>query len=168
MSDTSRHPEDFSPYLDKDLEDSRYQEIENHLNSCRQCAEELNVWQKTDSLFRAPELVLDVPPFQWSRIAARLQEPVQVPVRQRWLRLLFARPAIWGIAAAVVFVSAALLGGLEYRRKENREKMLAHILTTPGEQASNPFREYLALKTENNPFDEFRYPQKKENPFSQR
>src|SRR6266542_1706344 len=123
MSNPSRHPEDFGPYLDKDLADPRYQEIKNHLNSCRQCAEELKVWQEMDSLFRAPELSLDVPPYQWPRIAARLHEPSQVPLRQRWVRLLFARPgpALWGVAASLVLVSAALLGGLEYRRKENRE-----------------------------------------------
>src|SRR5881409_2531327 len=136
MSDPSRHPEDFGPYLDGDFADSRYQEIKNHLNSCHRCAEELKVWREMDSLFRAPELSLDVPPFQWPRIAARLQQRKQVPVRQQWVRLLFARPspALWSVAAALVLVSAALLGGLEHRRKENRE-IRASILSTKGDAA---------------------------------
>ncbi len=171
----NRHPEDFSPYLDRDFENPRYEEIRAHLTECPQCVDELGVWQKMDSMFRSQELQIEVPAFQWQRIAARLEEHYQIPVHRHPASTLFAFPSrlVWSGALALILMAAGTFGVLEYRKSVSDQRILSLIAKSAREvdnrqSLANPFQAYLAPSAQRNPFEDFRYPDDKENPFSHR
>ena len=62
MNTLNGHPEDFSPYLDRDFSSPKYEEIRQHLENCVQCQDEVRNWQSFDSMFRSANADIEVPP----------------------------------------------------------------------------------------------------------
>jgi anti-sigma factor RsiW len=141
------HPEDLSPYLDKDYSDKRYEEIRLHISGCAACREEVFNWEAWNGAFRSSGLELEVPPSQWPAILARLEKRRS---REGFLEAFLSwvtPPRIaWKAAAALVVVAGVVLSGLEYRnRAEERRQLSALSAYSKTEkiwliQANNPFR----------------------------
>ena len=146
MKEANQHPEDFGACLDIASADPRREEIGRHLERCRECRDELGRWRAAEALFRLPELELEVPPFQWQRIQARLEavdaraerpNPIWV-----WLR---PRALGFGMAVPVLFFALITAAGLQYRNHVENEQLAALKAYSEGVQyslrtAGNPFR----------------------------
>ena len=144
MNKRTDHPDDLSPYLDHDSLDPRCKEIEIHLDTCSRCRDELRTWQSVDALIRTNGDRIDVPPFQWQRIAAQLQTPLPMSLLARFRLLLQPWKPAWNVTAAVI-LSVALLTGLEYHKNyEEKQLLLAVSRYAAAEQ--------LKLGSEENPF----------------
>ncbi len=160
MSKMRPHPEDFSPYLDGNTIDSRYEELSLHLTSCPSCAEEVRELQKFEKNCRAAEFELDVPPFQWQRIQARLESDGIRPISgRRWLEFWTLRRLALQAATGAVLLAVMMLSGLEYRKYLNEQQLTALAAYSRLEQAQ--------LTTSGNPFTGLAQSSSAENPFAQ-
>jgi anti-sigma factor RsiW len=145
MNRLTGHPDDLSPYLDHDSLDPRCKEIELHLDTCSQCRNELHRGQSMEALFRAGRDEIEVPPFQWQRIAAQLQTPLPLNSFARVRLLPWPWKPAWNVTLAAVILSVALLAGLEYHKNyEEKQLLLAVSRYAAAEQ--------LRLGSEENPF----------------
>lgn len=168
MNSSGKHPEDFSPYLDRDLEDSRYDEIRRHIESCPKCREEIRIWRSLDDLFRTPGIEVEVPPFQWARIEAKLKA-ARPGILERLTRLLDSRrlarrlaqrlPLTAGIA--FVLIAAFTFSGVQYRRYIEKRDFADLLVFSESEtrrisETENPFRALLGGDADENPFSRFR------------
>jgi len=156
MTQGSVHPNDFGPYIDGEVSDARYGEISAHLDACPDCRREAADWRSLDALVRSGAERIEVPPFQWARIAARLESPAPAGWWPRfrspgrpWNRALQAGLATLVLGGALITVFQY------YRTMETRQLLLA--VTRYAEEESlrisadgNPFR--LAAASEDNPF----------------
>ena len=149
MARDNNHPKDLSPYLDNDYSDKEYNRIQAHLSECSHCREELESIQQMEALFRAPEIQIEPSPFQWTRIAARL-EAGEEPRRKRigwvpgglagswdkWKSLVGAgRLAPFSAARAattlalVVVLGLMAVGGFQYLGYQQQNQLDRQILT---------------------------------------
>jgi anti-sigma factor RsiW len=171
MREFDSHPEDFSPYLDRDFADKRYEEIRLHLEACPDCQEELKTWHSLDSMIRAGEMEIQVPPFQWARIRERLQEHRAEPaILEQWGRLFKSRRLAWSTALGLLMAIAVTYGGFEYRKNVQAKEYAALVAFSESEErrinaAGNPFSAIVDSAQRENPFSEFQAPSKI-NPFS--
>lgn len=156
------HLEDMSPYLDRDISDPRYAEIEAHLAACRECREEERDWRSMEAAFRTADLDLEVPPFQWQRIVARIQSgPSVVDWRHRLASFIrFALPTRRAVVAFAAFVAVVSLATFEYWKTRSEQRILAEIARYDAEwhtqfPSENPFRSYEEPLPSANPFEEF-------------
>ena len=156
MNQNLNHPENFGPLIDRDLSDPLYEEIAGHLNECAGCRQELHNWQSVDALFRSADPGIDVPPFQWQRIAAQLREPAPTGILARFRSSLRPWKFAWNTGLATLALGIALMTGFQfYRIMETKELLLAvtRYANEEGERIGadgNPFR--LAAASESNPF----------------
>lgn len=157
MNNDKAHIEDFSPYLDLDVSDPRHAEIEDHIGGCPACSEEARRWQAVDASFHTPEAEIEVPPFQWQRIAAELRNPAPAGVVSRLLALRRPWGLAWNVTLATLILGTFLISGLQYRRYSEERRILYAITSYTAEKgermgsAGNPF-EIAAAVTGNNPF----------------
>jgi len=170
----SDHPVDFSPYLDRDLEDANYESIRSHLESCNACRERLEASSAVDRLFRAPELEIDVPETQWFRIRARLQE---APAAPGWLdrvsALTRARQFALGLGLTAFMLLSVTAALWQYRHAGRQSELIAIAQYGEVEQArlksaANPFRGM--EQSSRNPFTDYQVSKIriKGNPFAER
>jgi anti-sigma factor RsiW len=149
------HPENFCSYLDHDTSDSGYEQIRAHLDECPMCREEVKGWESVDAWFRSGEFSIEVPPFQWQRIAARLQEPEPVGLLARLRTLFHPWKLTWNVALGSLVLAGMILGGLEYRRNAEEKQLLLAVTRYVAEEGArigaeeNPFR---VAATSDNPF----------------
>jgi anti-sigma factor RsiW len=165
----TEHPEDFSPYLDGDRDDRRYEHIRDHLAACPECRRELQIWSSLDDLFRTPDTQIEVPPFQWSRIEAQLQSRQPVPTGW-WRPLLQSHRFALSAALTVLLLVAVTLSGVGYRRHmESRDLAALSVFSESEirriESAGNPFRSLVVDRSDENPFSRFQIAENG-NPFS--
>jgi anti-sigma factor RsiW len=171
MNAVPRHPDDLNPYLDADISDKRYEEIREHLAICPECRGELAALQSLDRIFRSPELEIEVPAWQWSRIQAGLQAPRP---SGSWLDRIGAlsqpRKFAWGIAFSLLIFGSVTVSVWQYRRAVAREDLTQVTRYAQTEQvrlraAGNPFR---VAAVSGNPFAEIQNGsgQSKGNPFA--
>jgi len=152
----NQHPEDFGPVLNRDTADPEFTELMSHLNQCQHCREELKGWQSLDDLFRSEQANLEVPPFQWGRIAARLEETRGAGVPSGLRSWFLPRQAAWNVALGAAVLAAVIFGGLEYSRNIQEKQVLLAVTRYAQEEGirisadGNPFRSGTAA--ENNPF----------------
>lgn len=168
----AQHPVDYSPYLDGERGDAQYEEIRAHLESCTGCRAQLQSWRRVDDIFRSPDLELDVPQWQWSRIEARLDESP----KPGWLAALRYRvPSLaWAAAASVLLVAGSVTVAVrQYRQSAaERETLVAVARFAETEQprlrsAGNPFRG--GQVDSGNPFTRFQsHRTQNDNPFARR
>jgi anti-sigma factor RsiW len=155
------HPENFCSYLDRDTSDSGYQQIRAHLDECPQCREELKSWESIDAWFRSGESSIIVPPFQWQRIAARLQEPEPAGWLLHLRTLMRPWRLTWNLALGSLVLTGMILGGIEYRRNTEEKELLLAVTRYVAEEGArigaeeNPFR---VATTANNPFSRSQVP----------
>jgi predicted anti-sigma-YlaC factor YlaD len=156
MNRIADHPEDFGPYLDRDRSDPGYEKIQEHLQVCAECRKEVDALRSVDILFRNPEAEIEVPPFQWQRIATRMQTRPAAGFLARY-RLL-ARP--WKAALATFVLGAAIMTGLQIQRGYADQQLLRAISRYAAAEQQrlganeNPFRTSLGAyhTDETNPF----------------
>jgi anti-sigma factor RsiW len=159
MKDTFNHPADFSAYLDRDTSDSRYDEIRGHIERCARCRDEVGILQSMDAMFRSADRV-EVPSFQWQRIAAQIQAGPSDRLAPLWRLLEFRKP-VWSAAVATLVLVVALMAGLSYHKNSEQKQLLiaisryvsvAESKTGPEE---NPFQVQIVADhtNERNPFD---------------
>jgi len=152
----SSHPEDFCPYLDRDSSDPKYEEIRRHLDVCVPCHDEVRNWQSFDSIFRSDAAEIEAPPFQWQRIAARIQPPVPVGILARIRPLFQPWKLAWNVTLATIFLGAVIFSGIEYRNSFEEKQLLLAITRYAEETGSriaadgNPFQ--TAAAEHDNPF----------------
>ena len=148
------HIEDFGPVLSRQDADPEYPEIRRHLDHCQECRDELKNWQVLDELFRSEQA--EVPPFQWQRIAARLQEDRNAARLPRLVSLLRNWRPAWNIALGTAVIAAVIFSGVEYSRNVQEKQLLLAVTRYAQEEGvrisadGNPFRTGAAA--ENNPF----------------
>jgi anti-sigma factor RsiW len=126
MNGKSSHPVDFSPYVDRDLTDSRYEEIRAHIQECGRCRDEVKNWQSLDGVFRSADQI-SVPPFQWQRIAAALQPEPRAAFFPGLRALLNFRKPAWSMALATMVLAVAVWTGLVYRKNNEQSQVLIAI-----------------------------------------
>jgi anti-sigma factor RsiW len=168
------HPVDFSPYLDRDLTDPNYEIIRKHLESCASCRDQAAAWNSFDSMFRAPELELEVPASQWFQIRAKLQESRPEPGwLERISNLTRARQFALGLGLASFMMLSVIAGFWQYRHAGRQSELAAIAQYGEVEQvrlksAANPFRGF--EQHARNPFTDYQFSkiQAKGNPFAQR
>ncbi len=158
MESNTRHPEDFSPYLDKDVLDPRHEEIRVHLSECSRCRDEVRKWQSVDALFRSAESEIELPPFQWQRIASRLRLQPRLSPLARLRAQVRPWNLAWSTALGVLFLGAVIVSGLEYRKYSEEKQLLLAVTRYAAEEAEriaadgNPFK--ISAAAEDNPFAE--------------
>jgi anti-sigma factor RsiW len=158
MNQAVEHPEDFSPFLDRDFSDPKYEEIRKHVDGCARCREEIRGWQSLDALFRTEEATIDVPPFQWRRIAIQLQTPVPAGMLDRFRAWMQLRRLAWSAALATLVLGALTFTGLEYQNNLEEKQLLLAISESAAVEeqraaaAENPFRTAAAANDNSNPF----------------
>jgi hypothetical protein len=152
----SGHPEDFGPYLDRDSSDPKYEEIRRHLDACVPCQDELRNWQSFDSTFRSGAAEIEVPPFQWQRIAAQIQTPTPIGILARLRPLFQPWKLAWNVTLATILLGAVIFSGIEYRKDFEEKQLLLAITRYSQEEGEriaadgNPFQ--TAGAERNNPF----------------
>ena len=156
MNRVSGHPEDFCPYLDRDSSSPKYEEIRQHLENCVQCQDEVRHWQSLDSMFRSADADIEVPPFQWQRIAARLRTPAPAGIMDRLRPLFQPWKLAWNVTLATILLGAVIFSGLEYRKNFEEKQLLLAITRYAQEEGQrivadgNPFGTVAAER--DNPF----------------
>ena len=156
MNRIEGHPEDFGPYLDRDFSDRKYEEIRKHLETCVRCRNEVRDWQSFDSMFRSADADIEVPSFQWQRIAARLQAPAPSGILARLRPLLQPWKLAWNVTLATILLGAVIFSGLEYRKNFEEKQLLLAITRYAQEEGQrivaddNPFGTVAAER--DNPF----------------
>jgi hypothetical protein len=159
MNSSHCDPIDFSIHLDQDTSDSRYREISAHLAECTRCRDEAKNWSSIDDLFRGEDRI-EVPPFQWQRIAAQMKTNTNSNMRRHFRLPLPNWKPVWSLALAAIVMIVAVWSGLEYRRYgEEKQLLLAISRYASVEQSQtgpdeNPFRIPNAADyaNESNPF----------------
>ncbi len=167
MNRDTGHPEDFSPYLDKDVLDPKHEEIRLHLSECSRCRDEVRRWQSVEAMFRSGESEIELPPFQWQRIAARLQPQPPLGLLARFQ--LQSRPwkLAWNMTLGTLLLGAMIVSGLEYRKYSEEKQLLLAVAQYAKEEGrriaedGNPFR--IATAAENNPFAQSHFAQETKN-----
>ena len=156
MKTMNDHPEDFCPYLDRDSSSQKYEEIRRHLESCVRCRDEVRYWQSFDSTFRSADADIEVPPFQWQRIAMRLRTPAPAGILARLRPLFQPWKLAWNVTLATILLGAVIVSGLEYRKNTEEKQLLFAIAQYAQEEGQrtlandNPFRAVAADR--DNPF----------------
>ncbi|MFH1575045.1 MAG: hypothetical protein ABIG68_13765 [Acidobacteriota bacterium] len=157
MKEKSGHPEDLRPYLDANVSHPEFEGLRAHIESCGHCLEEARTWRTLNGLVRAHAPEIEVPPFQWQRIAARLSER---PRPSRFVQLLASlrvHRLAWNAAVGAVLVAAITISGLEIHqyRQERALTPIAVYSEAEGRRllsAENPFRGFVEAATDQNPF----------------
>jgi hypothetical protein len=171
MNRRVEHPLNLTILLDGNAADKECQEIKQHVESCAQCKEEIRVWESLDDLVRSEELIIEVPPFQWQRIQARLA--TSRPAVGSWMRffaLTKPRLVAWRAAAAVLVIGLAVLFGWQYYYKVNQLNQLKTLEAFSQAEslrlstARNPFSAF-GESAIGNPFDQFEAKISGKNPF---
>jgi anti-sigma factor RsiW len=143
-----QHPVDFSPYLDRDYADKRYEEIRRHLDSCIECRDEVKALRALDGMFRAPELEMPLPEWHWQRIQARLETSRPRP---GWLERMGILPAqrqiAWGMALSLLALAVVTVSTWQFRQQARENRLMELVQYTEAEHhrlktADNPFRMY--------------------------
>lgn len=153
-----QHPEDLTPFLNGEITDPGYLEIKSHLDGCAQCRSEVEKWRSFDALFRSEDEELEVPHFQWQRIAAHLRDPIPAIKPAGLSRFFQPWKLAWNLTLATLVLTGVLFTGFEYRKNlEEKQLLLAVTDYAMGEgqrvgSGNNPFR--LANAPDNNPFSE--------------
>lgn len=168
MKPRSGHPEDWSPYLDRQTTDNRYAALDGHLEECAECRAEISRLESIDNLFRKPELELEVPAFQWTRIQAAIAERENVRPRG-FLELLRRGRTAWAGALTSLLLVAAVGSLVLHRRVEDARRLAqvasyAETARLDPAMSENPFRPYVRRET-GNPFSRYQAPGD-ENPFT--
>jgi predicted anti-sigma-YlaC factor YlaD len=155
--------EDFSAYLDRQLDARQSQAVDEHLRSCEACSSLYDEMRDITRLFRESERA-EPSPFLWSRIAASFEDGQARRGKASvftGFRLFGWRPAM--AAAALCFL--LVLGGavyLESTRNLAEKAALAEIDRTYRSLASkdpdtyNPFSTGSPLQFDSNPFRSLR------------
>lgn len=171
MSAQGEHPQDFTPYLDRDCLDKRYDEIRMHLETCPDCRSEVEVWRSVDRVFRAPELEIDIPPFQWRQIRVRL-ESHEAPAGwlERLAEQLKPRALAWKVAFVTSIVAVIVFSGLQYHGQLIDKQLVALTHYSQSEKlrlagVENPFRRYGVTERTENPFTSLLESGSNTNPF---
>lgn len=160
MKSAMEHPEDFSLYLDGETADPGYEEIRLHLETCARCREEVRNWRSLDSMFRSDESAIEVPPWQWQRIAAHLEAPLPAGRLAGIGRIFRPWSFAWNLTLTSLLLAGMLIGGMEYRNTlEERQLLLAvtNYAANEGQRIAaegNPFRDRNV--TTDNPFSQAR------------
>jgi anti-sigma factor RsiW len=143
-----QHPADFSPYLDRDYADKRYEKIRRHLDSCAECRDGVKALRALDGVFRMPELELPVPEWQWQRIQARLETSRPAP---GWLERMGILPAqrqiAWGMGVSLLALAIIGVSTWQFRQQARENRLMELVQYTEAEHqrlktAENPFRMY--------------------------
>jgi len=107
---------------------------------------ERGAWEAVDALFRVPEGELEVPPFQWQRIRALIEDGrARPPFSLRLRDWLVLRAFAMGAAVSLLLFGMVTLAGLQYRSHMVREhmaelKVYSERATRQLVEAGNPFR----------------------------
>jgi len=132
--------------------------VSAHLEHCEQCRSEAALWRELNRLVRAHVPQIDVPPFQWERIAARLGESGPKAGFAERIRATFrAHRLAWNTAMGAILVAGITLSGLEYHKLRQQEQLLPIVAYSAAEgqrltTAGNPFRGYVESTADENPF----------------
>lgn len=152
------------PYLDGETADKGYRAIQRHLDGCQECQAEIRTLKSLDSLIRLPEFELEVPPYQWQRIRARIMEDPVAPNWRGWLvAVLKPSKLAVSITMSLLLIFGMVFFGWEYRRHLTEDQLLAIASYSETErqrvgQAENPFRTYSDAPSDENPFTRFQTP----------
>jgi hypothetical protein len=122
------HPENFGPYLDRVSTDPECEEIRHHTVGCIRCQDEVRNWQSLDALFRSRQDEIEVPPFQWQRIAAQIRQPAPAGVLARFALFFKPQKLVWNAVLATFLLGAVIFAGIEYL-KNTEEKMYLLAIT---------------------------------------
>jgi hypothetical protein len=173
MRAAGNHPENLFVLIDGEMADKSYVELQQHVESCPECKEEIRLLKSVDGMFRSREFELDTPPFQWERIRARLKEPQPaVAWWERFYEVFNPRPLAWRFALGILLAVVLSLSGFEYHRHIVRNQFNGLVTFSESERqriasAENPFHDILAVENEN-PFLRMQIPDDRSNPFAVR
>lgn len=97
--------EDLTAYLDGELNRTRFQEVEGHLEGCLPCLEELESLKRSVRLVESNLPELDPKPELWNHLTARIAAARKAEGRSGWLSFFQAHQgltAAWAVAASIV------------------------------------------------------------------
>lgn len=152
------------PYLDGQTADKGYRAIQQHLDSCQECQAEIRTLKSLDSMFRLPEFEIQVPPYQWQRIRARLAGNAVERGWRGWLvAMLKPSKLAFSMTTSILLIFGMAFFGWEYRRHLAEDQFLAIAAYSETERqrighAENPFRSYATAPSDENPFTRFQTP----------
>jgi len=163
--------EDFSAYLDKQLDARQTQAVDEHLRSCQACSSLCSEMRDITRLFRESERA-EPSPYVWNRIAAGFED--SLPNRGKasifaGFRLFGLRPAM----AAATLGFLLLIGGAVYMESTRTladKAALAEIdrtyrsLAAKDPDTYNPFNSGSPLQFDSNPFRNLRLSGRAETP----
>jgi len=157
MSDRM-HPEDLTPLVAGRREHPEYGVLRAHVDGCTECRGEVEELRQLSDLFRAPELEIEVPAYQWTRIAARLESERRTPLARlaSWLWPVVSQNRLaYSVAMLAVFAVVISAGGLYYRAYSEHQQILSALRASGSEtrRVENPFEAYLRTESGQNPFD---------------
>lgn len=117
-------------YLDGELAGNDREQVAAHLIACGECSTEFDLLGEEQELFARYDRGVEVPPFLWTRIAARL------PVAQRrWFDLFAVRAGAMAIVLiAIVIVTTDRTDKKTDQKQDQGAKQVAAIATPPVEQ----------------------------------
>ena len=155
--------EDFSAYLDRQLDARRSQAVEEHLRGCKTCSALFDEMRDVTRLFRESECA-ELPPFLWSRIDAGFESNRAQPRKASkftGFRILSWRPAMAAAAVCFLLVTGAAIY-FESSRNVAEKAALAEIdktyqnLAAKNPDTYNPFSTGSPLPSDSNPFRSLR------------
>ncbi len=165
------HPKELFLLIDRASDDKEYEAVRKHVESCPECREEVRAAQGFEGMFRTGNFEIEVPPFQWERIRARLEtyRPA-TGWRDRICEALIPRRAAFKYALGILLTVVVGLSGFEYYRYNERTRLAAFMSYYEAqrpriESADNPFRAYLTAQNQN-PFAKVQIPEDRMNPFA--
>lgn len=155
--------EDFSAYLDRQLDARQSQAVDEHLRSCEACSSLFNEMRDINRLFRESERA-EPSPFLWNRIAAGFED--NQPHRRKasiftGFRIFGWRPTMAAAALCFLVVIGAAVY-FENTRNLADKAALAEIdrtyrtLAAMDPDTYNPFNTGSPLPLDSNPFRSLR------------
>ncbi len=100
-------------YFDRELAATDREQVAAHLIACGDCSEEFASLTAAQELFGRYDREVEVPPFLWTRIAARMP----VAGQRRWFDLVAVR-----VGAIAVVLLAIVIGNTDYADKKTDQK----------------------------------------------
>jgi anti-sigma factor RsiW len=112
--------EELTAYLDGELQQTRFREVEGHIERCQHCLEQLESLRRSSRFVERHLQELEPGPEIWNDLVARIAASRAVTHSPGLLGLISGRPwltACLALAASIV-LGVALLGLWNYRQSE--------------------------------------------------
>jgi hypothetical protein len=124
-------------YFDGELAATEREQVAAHLIACGDCSEEFDLLGEEQELFAHYDRDVEVPPFLWTRIAARMP----VAGQRRWFDLVAVR-----VGAIAVVLLAIVIGNTDYADKKTDQEQDQSWKQVSSPHKAEPEREVVVSK----------------------